>query len=238
MTDIDHAIQALRQGDQRTAFEMLRTILAQNPKDATAWLWMSEATADPQRKLEALSRFLTLAPDHPRAPSVRLRLQNLQAQQGQHLPTPVASGGSFPPLPRNSQSPIAQPAVPMMNEESDPVSPAKTLGNRINKNALSTSIEAVSDTRAELLSPYPEPPMPAAPPLDTVPTGTTPAEPSVRESIPIPPFTPRPAAPPPPDFAVSPPPTEDDGLPVWVWGLMLLAILTVIAFIYAIVMWY
>lgn len=236
MADLDHAIQALRRGDQSTAFEVLRTILAQNPKDATAWLWMSEATADPQRKVQALSRFLALAPDHPRAPSVRLRLQNLQSQHGQDLaPPPVASGASFPPL--STPSPTVATPPPMEESPTLITAPQPTLGDRI-KAGQPSSVEVVenmADDRAVLLSPYADPSAAVATPVEVVPASTAPTEPSVREMIPIPPFTPRPAAPPPPDFATPSVANDDDGLPVWVWGLMLLAVLTVIAFIYAIV---
>jgi hypothetical protein len=77
---IDDAIAALRRGDQARAFALLRACLTRDPKDATAWLWMSEATPDIHRKIEALERFIQLAPDHPRVPSATARLQYLEAQ--------------------------------------------------------------------------------------------------------------------------------------------------------------
>lgn len=77
---IDDAIAALRRGDQAKAFALLRGRLTQEPKDATAWLWMSEATPNIHRKIEALERFITLAPDHPRVPSARARLDYLESQ--------------------------------------------------------------------------------------------------------------------------------------------------------------
>jgi len=85
---IDDAIAALRRGDQSKAFALLRGRLTQDSKDATAWLWMSEATPDIHRKIEALERFMSLAPDHPRVPSAHARLEYLESQVAKLPPEP------------------------------------------------------------------------------------------------------------------------------------------------------
>jgi hypothetical protein len=48
-------------------------------------------------------------------------------------------------------------------------------------------------------------------------------------------ITPRPAAPPPPNFQpMRSQADEDDGLPLWVWGLMGLTLVLVVLFLYMI----
>lgn len=100
---IDDAIAALRRGDQARAFALLRACLTRDPKDATAWLWMSEATPDIHRKIEALERFIHLAPDHPRVPSATARLHYLEAQitklpQDPRPTVPIRYEEEAPPL--------------------------------------------------------------------------------------------------------------------------------------------
>jgi hypothetical protein len=86
---IDDAIAALRRGDQAKAFALLRGQLTRDPKDATAWLWMSEATPNLESKIDALERFIAMAPDHPRVPSAHIRLQYLKSQREQVISSPL-----------------------------------------------------------------------------------------------------------------------------------------------------
>jgi hypothetical protein len=69
--------KALKAGDKERAFALLRRHLAANPKDANAWLWMSEATTNPKQKIDALKRLLMLAPQHPHAEAIRQQLERL-----------------------------------------------------------------------------------------------------------------------------------------------------------------
>lgn len=120
---IDDAIAALRRGDQAKAFALLKGQLTRDPKDATAWLWMSEATPNLESKIDALERFIVLAPDHPRVPSAHTRLQYLRSQLEVLSPPPpaivetgyeevkeepIASPEVVPPLP--SPEPILPPS--------------------------------------------------------------------------------------------------------------------------------
>ena len=207
---IDEAITALRHGDQATAFTLLRTRLAQEPKDATAWLWMSEATPDIRRKVEALTRFLALAPNHAHAPSVRLRLQQLKGQmEGEYQPAEAMRGDIFgddaTAFTGIEQSGALRPLVPP---------PARSENTPSLRDRVATS------------------PQPMIQDDDELPT----IEPAIPPStIPASVFTPRPAAPPPPNFKpLHADNDEDEGLPIWVWGLMGLAIVLVILFIYLI----
>lgn len=211
---IEEAIAALRHGDQATAFTLLRARLAQDPQDATAWLWLSEATPDAHRKVAALKRFLELAPAHPHAASVRSRLQQLQAQLGGQV---VRTGerdalldGEAPHYSSQIESPpLARPLPPIRTDAGRSES-APSLRDRI-ATAPQPIIQEAEEPRVEQESIAPMP------------------------TIPTPVFTPRPAAPPPPNFKpLRAEGDEDDGLPVWVWVLMGLALALVVLFLYLI----
>jgi hypothetical protein len=206
---IEEAIAALRHGDQATAFTLLRTRLAQEPKDATAWLWMSEATPDIRRKVEALTRFLDLAPTHAHTPSVRLRLQQLQGQLGG--------------LPNDSK-----PSAGLMYEDDalpvavEPPPPSRTFVPP------SPSSENSGASLRDRIATAPQPVTPVT--HEVIQEDNTPVTP-----ISAPVFTPRPAAPPPPNFKPARTQAEeDDGLPGWVWALMGLAVLLIGLFLYLI----
>jgi hypothetical protein len=88
---MQQAIEALRAGDKDLAFVLLRRHLAMNPKDVTAWLWMSEAAPEPRMQIDALERVLRLAPEHPQAAVIHERLRVLReppAQPEEALPAP------------------------------------------------------------------------------------------------------------------------------------------------------
>lgn len=204
---IEEAIAALRHGDQATAFTLLRNRLAQEPKDAGAWLWLSEATPDVRRKMEALTRFLALAPNHPHAPSVRLRLQQLQVQFGT-MPTDnsqrellLYEEGSLPPPAETTPAP--RPFSP----------PATTSEGKLSLR------ERITTAPQPVVQPHPE--------------NNIVEDETVTPTLPTPTFTPRPAAPPPPNFKpMGSQVEEDDGLPIWVWALMILAAFTLALFLY------
>lgn len=205
---IEEAIAALRHGDQPTAFTLLRARLAEEPKDALAWLWMSEATADVRRKVEALTRFLQLAPNHPHVPSVRLRLQQLQGQlaglPSDSHPLPATLSYTDDPPMDSSPPPVITP--PPIKAE-----PRPSLLGRINT--------------------APQPVIQVDEPSETSEESDAPG---VRDIL-SPMITPRPAAPPPPNFQpMRSGADEDDGLPLWVWGLMVLAFILVGLFLYVI----
>lgn len=118
---IDDAIAALRRGDQAKAFALLRGQLTQDPKDATAWLWMSEATPNLESKIDALERFIALAPDHPRVPSAHTRLQYLRSQLEVLSPPPPAIVESG--YEEANDEPIAPPEVVPPLPSPEPISP-------------------------------------------------------------------------------------------------------------------
>ncbi len=209
---IEDAITALRHGDQATAFTLLRARLAREPKDATAWLWLSEATPDVHRKAAALKRFLELAPTHPHAPSVRARLQQLQSQL-------VTQGGQ--------------------RRGGDALLDADIFGSpgQLDVSGLTSPVDVTVDRPAATPSLRDRIPAPVeSEPRDTVESPSEIREPVLSDSpLPAPHFTARPAAPPPPNYkARRGEREEDDGLPGWVWVLMFLAFVLVLLFLYLI----
>ncbi len=74
---MNEAIKSLKAGDRKTAYRLLRRHLRTNPKDVNAWLWISQATTDRKKQIDALQLVLALAPQHPRAKAIRKRLRDL-----------------------------------------------------------------------------------------------------------------------------------------------------------------
>lgn len=89
-SDIAQRIQAaktaLTNGDQQTAFRLLKECLTQQPRNAEAWFLLSEAVVDIQQKRECLVRALRFDPAHEPA---RRRLLEL-AQSTTQPSTPAA----------------------------------------------------------------------------------------------------------------------------------------------------
>lgn len=166
---MNQVIEALKAGDQKTAFELLRRHLATHPKDANAWLWMSEATTDPKQQRDALNRVLTLAPDHPRADSLRKRLATLNATLGVSAPPsvvpPVAAAPTPPPAPATPPPPVAE-VRPIFAD------PAPATGG-----GLLDLDDLLAEDNAPA-APTP-PPMPAPPP---------PPRPEILAEVPVPPL--------------------------------------------------
>lgn len=64
---LDQAIAAARAGRRDDAARMLRQIVAANPFNADAWVWLGGLASDPQEQRSALEQALTIAPDNQRA---------------------------------------------------------------------------------------------------------------------------------------------------------------------------
>ncbi len=149
---IDDAIAALRRGDQAKAFALLRGQLTRDPKDATAWLWMSEATPNIESKIDALERFIQLAPDHPRVPSAHTRMAYLKSQviKTSPLPPPVT------PLPDHAE----QSDIPTSRAVISPEEPPRPIRRREPPGA-AEGVSTTPPVRESLLSgvarPLPKP---------------------------------------------------------------------------------
>ncbi len=78
---MNEAIKALKAGDHKTAYRLLRRHLRKNPKDVKAWLWISQATTDKKKQIDALKQALRLQPDHPKSKAIRRRIHKLENSQ-------------------------------------------------------------------------------------------------------------------------------------------------------------
>lgn len=99
---MQEAIDALSRGEQDRAFKLLCRHLAAHPDDASGWLWLSEATDDPRKKLDALDRVLKLDPNHPRASGIVQRIEAIKADSG--LPPVPVTPRRTPETPRDPAS--------------------------------------------------------------------------------------------------------------------------------------
>jgi tetratricopeptide (TPR) repeat protein len=64
---LEQAVGAARAGQHSTARGLLQAILADNPADAQAWLWLSGVVDEPAEQVAALERVLEIEPSNVRA---------------------------------------------------------------------------------------------------------------------------------------------------------------------------
>ncbi len=64
---LDQAIAAVRAGHRDDAIRMLRQIVADDPFNADAWVWLGGIASDPREQRSALEQALTVAPQNQRA---------------------------------------------------------------------------------------------------------------------------------------------------------------------------
>lgn len=61
------AISAIKEGDKARGRQLLIQVLEQDPKNETAWLWMSKCVAPYEHKKECFNRVLRINPNNPYA---------------------------------------------------------------------------------------------------------------------------------------------------------------------------
>lgn len=144
---MQEAINALKAGDRERAFDLLRRHLASNPRDAVAWLWISEAAPRPEIQRDALERALHLAPDHPQAAMIRARLASLSGGTSAPAPTPAPASAPPPPAEPSTDEVMAQLRGESLRAR--PSEPAATLPNG------EEDREVVAMGRPEPLAPAP-----------------------------------------------------------------------------------
>ncbi len=66
-SSLDEAITAARSGRRDEAVRMLRQLVAANPFNADAWVWLGGITSDPHEQRSALEHALAIAPSNQRA---------------------------------------------------------------------------------------------------------------------------------------------------------------------------
>ncbi|MGH2541640.1 MAG: hypothetical protein ACRDIB_02505 [Ardenticatenaceae bacterium] len=105
---MQEAIDAFRAGDKGRAFVLLRRYLATNPRDVTAWLWISDAAPEPQMQIDALERALELAPEHQYAEVIRERIRILSAARPE---TYMGDTPTAPELTATAPAPADEPSA-------------------------------------------------------------------------------------------------------------------------------
>ena len=93
------AREAIRQGNPSTAQGMLLEVVRANPRNETAWLWLSAIVRDPSRERDCLERVLKINPNNELARQHLTRLGPLE--------TPLVRSA---PAPSQVSTPPSQPA--------------------------------------------------------------------------------------------------------------------------------
>jgi len=88
---LEAAIRLIKSGDLEGGQYLLAEILAREPDNETAWLWMAGAVDDDERRCYCLSRVLQFNPDHALAREALAQLS----------PPPAPGGTSPGPAPRS-----------------------------------------------------------------------------------------------------------------------------------------
>jgi lipoprotein-anchoring transpeptidase ErfK/SrfK len=101
------AIQAATAGRRQAAHRLLVRVVAQDPSNAVAWLWLAGVTDRPGEAQAALERVKELNPDHPRLEAAR-RWAQAQAQSG--AGESPDSGSASPTKPRRRVRPGVVPS--------------------------------------------------------------------------------------------------------------------------------
>ncbi len=110
-------ITALKAGNRHLAKQFLQAALAENPNDATAWLWMSGVATTVEEKRECLRRVLAIDPNHALA---KRGLEALGPEPNRSFVTesvdelaPLSPAPPTPTPPRPAARKIAAPPPPV-----------------------------------------------------------------------------------------------------------------------------
>jgi hypothetical protein len=90
--DLEDAIRLIKSGDRESGRQLLAGILAREPGNETAWLWMAGAVDDDEQRRYCLSRALEINPEHVLAREVLAQLQPQPPAPGPEAPEPQAAG--------------------------------------------------------------------------------------------------------------------------------------------------
>ena len=138
---VNEAIQALKAGEKAKARGMLMAILNDEPQNEEAWLVLSAAVDDPERKRQCLETVLELNPDNEVA---RRGLGRLQSPAEQ-----IEEAAAEPPAPPDAVVADAtepQPAAPAPAEPAPPTGESEATGDAA---SLPTFEQAAPDQEVE-----------------------------------------------------------------------------------------
>ncbi len=143
-TLIQNGVQSLSKKDHAAAREYLKMAIQLDPRNESAWMWMSMAVENDRERIFCLNQVLKLNPNHPTA-SLELKI----------LTTPKRSSApaSSPPSPTTAESKVPS-VLPIVAATTSPT-PAQPL-NLIEPSPLVTSPPrqvAVPSTSQEIICP-------------------------------------------------------------------------------------
>ena len=100
---LDQAAHAIRQGDTARGEQLLRVVLADNPRNVLALLWLTKCTEDPVRRASLFEKALFIEPQNPHA------LKGVEHYRRFSSPKPADESRPLPPE-AQSQRLQSQPA--------------------------------------------------------------------------------------------------------------------------------
>ena len=95
-TTLRMAKQALDAGDKTTARNLILQVIRQNPRNETAWLWLSALVGDPQKERDSLEQVLKINPSNATARKHLDRLDHRLTQSVPHTPPPFPEAVAVP----------------------------------------------------------------------------------------------------------------------------------------------
>ncbi len=104
------AIAAIKSGDKATGRELLVALIRGDPRNESAWLWMSAVTDSDEQRRACLERVLAINPNNPTAHQGLVKLQQRQENRlraGQAVGQSALSPPASLPKGAGSASPAA-----------------------------------------------------------------------------------------------------------------------------------
>ena len=115
---LQSAVQAVKTGQYEVARTILSRIVIEEPDNAQAWLWLSFAVGQEDRKLDCLKQVLRIQPGNQTALKEVARLEEKLKTTLQEL-----SGTGEEPSPLGEQEKPSESNEPVMDEENSPEEP-------------------------------------------------------------------------------------------------------------------
>lgn len=110
---------AFKRGDHDEARRLLTRSVQLDPRNATAWLWLSRVQTDPRRQRQCVERALVIDPDNAAARQIQARLAGQADGSGT-----VRNGSSAPAAPADPFTGVTPVALPGRKPPPPPPSPA------------------------------------------------------------------------------------------------------------------
>lgn len=180
---LNQAIAAARSGDRQEAYKLLQALVALEPGNAQAWLWLAGVAENPAERRVALERVLSLDPTHARA---QQGLRWLHERHPEIFDTPARDldGTTYAVMEQDLRPPMnSVPAVRLVATNEEPQAPeAQT-------QPIETTVQPVveaSPPASEGDVPEPMPAMELAPDAVAVDLDLTESEPVEPEADPDP----------------------------------------------------